>query len=202
MNNVFKFLWAFVIMGAVGMSAQADSEKLEKATFAGGCFWCMQPPYDNLPGVVSTTVGYAGGSVKNPTYEQVSMGKTGHAEAVQIVFDPSKTSYAQLLDVFWKNINPTTLNRQFADTGSQYRTAIFYHDEAQQKVAIESKEKLQKSGKFDNPIVTEIVPVKEFYPAEEYHQNFYKNHPLRYNSYKVGSGREGYLKETWGEVSH
>ena len=184
------------------MSAQADSEKLEKATFAGGCFWCMQPPYDNLPGVVSTTVGYAGGSVKNPTYEQVSMGKTGHAEAVQIVFDSSKTSYAQLLDVFWKNINPTTLNKQFADTGSQYRTAIFYHDDAQQKVAMESKEKLQRSGKFDKPIVTEIVPVKEFYPAEEYHQNFYKNHPLRYNSYKVGSGREGYLKETWGEASH
>jgi methionine-S-sulfoxide reductase len=202
MNNILKFLWAVVIIGGVGMSAQADSEKLEKATFAGGCFWCMQPPYDNLPGVVSTTVGYAGGSVKDPTYEQVSTGKTGHAEAVQIVFDPSKTSYAQLLDVFWKNINPTTLNKQFADTGSQYRTAIFYHDETQQKVAIESKENLQNSGKFDKPIVTEIVPVKEFYPAEEYHQNFYKNHPLRYNSYKVGSGREGYLKETWGEASH
>ena len=176
-----------------------NSPNSEIAIFAGGCFWCMQPPYDNLPGIISTTVGYIGGTEDNPTYEEVSTGETGHAEAVQIVFDSTKISYQELLHVFWRNIDPTNPLGQFADRGSQYRTAIFYKNEKQKKVAIQSKKELEQSGKFDKPIVTEIVPASRFYPAEDYHQEYYKNHPLRYNSYKIGSGRAGYLEKTWGE---
>jgi methionine-S-sulfoxide reductase len=171
----------------------------QKATFAGGCFWCMEPPYDDLNGVISTTVGYTGGEKANPTYEEVCSGSTGHAEAVQIVFDSTKISYEDLLQVFWHNINPTDPYGQFADKGSQYRTAIFYHDEKQRELAEKSKKELDASGKFDSPIVTEVVPASVFYPAEDYHQEFYKNNPLRYNSYKVGSGRAGYLKKVWGK---
>jgi len=178
---------------------ETKAEQLEKATFAGGCFWCMQPPYDTLKGVVSTEVGYAGGTKPNPTYEEVSTGTTGHAEAVQITYDPSKISYSELLDVFFKSIDPTTRNQQFADLGTQYRTAIFYHNEEQKKFAIASKEKFERSGKFGKPIVTEIVPAPTFYPAEEHHQGYYKKCPLPYQLYKAGSGREGYLKKTWGE---
>ena len=169
------------------------------ATFAGGCFWCMQPPYDGLPGVIKTTVGYTGGTVPNPTYEQVCEGTTGHAEAVQIEFDPSKISYAQLLEVFWKNIDPTTLNQQFADHGTQYRTAIFYHDDEQQKLAEAAKRALEQSGKFGAaPLATEISPATVFYPAEAYHQQYYQQCPLKYKMYRLGSGRENYLKHTWG----
>jgi methionine-S-sulfoxide reductase len=175
------------------------TENLQKATFAGGCFWCMEPPYDNLSGVVSTIVGYIGGSVQNPTYEQVSTGKTGHLEAVQITFDSTQLSYEKLLDVFWKNIDPTDPYGQFADKGSQYETAIFYHDETQKELAIKSKEKLATSGKFSDPIVTQIREATEFFPAEDYHQDYYKNHPLRYNGYKTGSGRAGFLERTWGQ---
>ena len=171
----------------------------QKATFAGGCFWCMEPPYDGLAGIVSTTVGYTGGEKPNPTYEEVCTGKTGHAEAVQIVFDSTKISYWDLLQVFWRNINPTDPYGQFADKGSQYRTAIFYHNEKQKELAEKSKKELDASGKFDSPIVTEIVPAQVFYAAEDYHQEFYKNHPLRYNGYKMGSGRTNYLKKVWGE---
>ncbi len=174
-------------------------DKVEIATLAGGCFWCMQPPYDDLPGVISTTVGYTGGDLPNPTYEEVSTGTTGHVEAVQIVFDPSRISYEELLQVFWRNIDPTNPAGQFADYGSQYRTVIFYHDERQKEIAEKSKRELEASGKFDKPIVTEIRPAKEFYPAEEYHQEFYRKNPLRYNSYKVGSGRAGFIKKMWGE---
>ncbi len=174
-------------------------EDLGKATFAGGCFWCMQPPYDELEGVVSTTVGYTGGAKKNPTYEEVSSGTTGHAEAVEITYDPSKISYEALLEAFWKNIDPTTQNRQFADIGTQYRTAIFYHDEEQKRLALASKEGLEKSGKFKGPIVTEIVPASVFYPAEDYHQDYYKKCPVPYNLYKVGSGRAQFLKKQWGK---
>lgn len=196
-----------ILGGAIGMVFAEGENKgmagkgahLEKATFAGGCFWCMQPPYDKVKGVISTTVGYTGGAKENPTYEEVSSGKTGHAEAVEIVYDASKTSYSELLDVFWKNIDPMTLNQQFADRGTQYRTAIFYHNEEQKKLAIASKEKLEKSGKFKGPVVTEIVPASLFYPAEEYHQEYYKKCPVPYQLYKVGSGREGYLKKTWGK---
>jgi methionine-S-sulfoxide reductase len=176
----------------------ADAE-LMKATFAGGCFWCMQPPYEKLKGVVKVTVGYTGGHTKNPTYEKVCSGTTGHAEAVEIEYDPKQVTYQQLLDVFWKNIDPTTINAQFADHGDQYRTAIFYHSLEQKKLAEQSKEELQKSGKFDQPIVTEIVPASAFYPAEDYHQQYYKKCPLRYKAYRAGSGREDYLKRLWGK---
>jgi methionine-S-sulfoxide reductase len=176
-----------------------NTENLQRATLAGGCFWCMEPPYDNLDGVVSTIVGYIGGSVQNPTYEQVSTGNTGHLEAVQITFDSTQLSFEELLEVFWKNIDPTDPYGQFADKGSQYETAIFYHDETQKELAIKSKKKLADSGKFSDPIVTKIHAATEFFPAEDYHQDYYKNHPLRYNGYKVGSGRAGFLEKTWGK---
>jgi methionine-S-sulfoxide reductase len=159
----------------------------------------MQPPYDELEGVISTTVGYIGGSIKDPTYEAVCSGTTGHAEAIEIVFDSTKISYWDLLKVYWRNIDPTNPSGQFADYGSQYRTAIFYHDEEQKKLAAKSKKELERSDKFDKSIVTEIVPATIFYAAETYHQEYYINHPLRYNGYKVGSGRAGYLKNTWGD---
>jgi peptide-methionine (S)-S-oxide reductase len=173
-----------------------------KATFAGGCFWCMEPPFDKLPGVISTISGYAGGQKLNPTYEEVSAGVTGHAEVVQVLYDPSKVSYAKLLEVFWHNIDPFVKNKQFCDTGSQYRTGIFYHDENQKKLALESKAALEKSGKFKEPIVTEIVPLKDFYPAEEYHQDFYKKSTFRYTTYRTGCGRDRRLEEIWGTSTH
>lgn len=154
-------------------------KKLEKATFAGGCFWCMQPPFDSLKGVVSTTVGYTGGQKKNPTYEEVSSGATGHVEAIEILYDPAQITYSELLNVFWINIDPTTSNQQFVDVGAQYRIVIFYHNEEQRRLAEESKAKLEKSGKFDKPIVTEIKPATTFYKAEEYHQKYYQNNPIR-----------------------
>ena len=171
--------------------------KTEKATFAGGCFWCMQGPFDFLEGVITTTVGYTGGTAENPTYETVSSGKTGYAEAIEVTYDPEKVSYKELLDVFWRNIDPTTQNQQFADRGTQYRTAIFYHNEYQRDLAKNSKEELEKSGKFDNPILTDIVPASKFYPAENYHQKYYEKNPLRYNLYKEGSGRAGFIEKTW-----
>ena len=182
-----------------GEAAMSDTET---ATFAGGCFWCMEGPFDQLEGVVSTTPGYTGGTEPNPTYEQVSSGKTGHAEAMRVVYDPSKVRYEKLLDVFWRNIDPTTPNRQFADAGTQYRTAVFYRNEEQKQLAIASKDALERSGKFDQPIVTEIVPASAFYPAEEYHQDYYKKNPLRYQFYRIGSGRDGYLKRVWGAQGH
>ena len=172
------------------------------ATFAGGCFWCMEGPFEQLPGVVSVTSGYTGGTTPNPTYEQVSSGTTGYAESVQIVYDPSQISYERFLEVFWRNIDPTTPNQQFADKGTQYRTAIFYHTEGQHQLALASKEQLSRSGTFDHPIVTEIVPASTFYPAEEYHQDYYKKNPLRYHLYRLGSGRDAYLKKTWGSQGH
>ncbi len=173
-------------------------ENTKVATFAGGCFWCMEPPFDKLPGVIATTPGYTGGHTERPSYEQVCSGDTGHAEAVEIVFDPGKISYRELLDVFWRNIDPTTRDRQFADTGSQYRTAIFYHDEEQRRVAEESKLELEKSGVFSRPIVTEITAAGPFYPAEAYHCQYYKKNPLHYKMYRQGSGRESYLEKMWG----
>lgn len=172
------------------------------ATFAGGCFWCMQPPFDKLPGVISTTVGYTGGATPNPTYDAVCSGTTGHAEAIQIIYDPSKVAYEQLLDVFWHHINPTTLNQQFADHGTQYRTAIFYHTAEQQRLAEAAKAALERSGKFKEPIVTEIVPAAVFYPAEEYHQKYSTKNAMHYKLYRIGSGRDGYLRRVWGDASH
>ena len=175
------------------------NDNLETATFAGGCFWCMEPPFDKLDGVVSTTSGYTGGQVKNPSYEEVSSGVTGHAESVQVVFDPRKISYSQLLDVFWHNIDPLTLDAQFCDHGSQYRTAIFYHNEEQKQLAEASKKALEESGRFSQPIVTEIVPAGEFYKAEDYHQDYYQKNPLRYKYYRYSCGRDQVLEQLWGK---
>jgi peptide-methionine (S)-S-oxide reductase len=172
--------------------------RVETATFAGGCFWCMAPVFDRLPGVVSVTVGYTGGRKKNPTYEEVSAGGTGHAESVQIVYDPSKIIYARLLDVFWRNIDPTVKDRQFCDVGNQYRSSIFYHDEEQKKLAEGSKKELEESKRFSGPIYTEIAPASQFYPAEEYHQQYYKKNPVRYKFYRWNCGRDARLKELWG----
>ena len=177
----------------------ASEQRFEKATFAGGCFWCMEPPFDKLDGVISTTSGYTGGTEKDPTYEQVSAGKTGHLEAIEITYDPAKVSYDQLLDVFWKNVDPTQHNGQFVDVGSQYRTAIFYHTEEQRRLALESRNRLQESRKFGKPIVTEIRPALEFYSAEDYHQDYYIKNPIRYKYYRWGSGRDRFLEETWGK---
>ncbi len=169
----------------------------EVATFAGGCFWCMEGPFDALPGVISVTVGYTGGRVKNPTYEQVSEGGTGHRESVQIVFDPTKISYAKLLDVFWRNIDPADNEGQFCDKGSQYRSAIFYHDNVQKRLAEESKAAVEKKlGRA----YTDILPASEFWRAEEYHQHYYKKNPVRYHFYRFNCGRDQRLAAIWGSA--
>ena len=193
-----------IVMTATSASGDStkgnvSEQRFEKATFAGGCFWCMEPPFDKLDGVISTTSGYTGGTEKDPTYEQVSAGKTGHLEAIEVTYDPAKVSYAQLLDVFWKNVDPTQHNGQFVDVGSQYRTAIFYHNEEQRRLALESRNRLQESRKFGKPIVTEIRPALEFYSAEDYHQDYYIKNPIRYKYYRWGSGRDRFLEETWGK---
>ena len=171
--------------------------EIDIATFAGGCFWCMDPPFEKLEGVEKVFAGYTGGEVENPTYEQVSSGETGHLEAVQIYYNPKKTSYEKLLETYWKSIDPTDKGGQFSDRGSQYKTAIFYHNEEQKVEAERSKHKLNESDKFDRPIVTQIRPFKEFYKAEEYHQDYHEKRPLRYKSYKKLSGRENFLERTW-----
>lgn len=176
-----------------------QSDPLAKATFAGGCFWCMEHPFDELDGVVSTISGYMGGHVKNPTYEQVSGGKTGHTESVQMTYDPKKIRYEELLEVFWGNVDPTDAGGQFCDRGSQYRTAIFYHDETQKQLAEQSRKELQSSGRVKQPIATQIVPASDFYVAEEYHQDYYRKNPLRYKFYRYGCGRDARLKEVWGK---
>lgn len=170
------------------------------AIFAGGCFWCMEPPFDELPGVISTTSGYVGGRVVNPSYEQVSSGTTGHAEAVEIRYDPARVSYAKLLEVFWRNVDPLTANAQFCDGGEQYRSAIFYRDAEQRRLAEESKAAIEKKQRFSSPIVTQIVPASTFYPAEDYHQDYYKKNPVRYKFYRTSCGRDRRLKEVWGSA--
>jgi methionine-S-sulfoxide reductase len=180
--------------------AMADAKpKTEIATFAGGCFWCMQPTFNEFHGVISTKVGYTGGHTVNPTYEEVCTGTTGHAEGIEIIYDPSKVTYSELVEEFWHNIDPTSLNQQFADHGTQYRSAIFYHNAEQKRIAEASKERLAKSGKFKKPIVTEITPASTFYPAEEYHQDYYKKNAMHYKAYKIGSGRQSYIEDTWGK---
>jgi len=176
----------------------ADS-KTEIATFAGGCFWCMEPPFDKLDGVISTTSGYTGGHQANPTYKQVSAGSTGHTEAIQIEYDPAKVSYEELLAVFWKNIDPTTENRQFCDHGSQYRSGIFYHNDAQKNAAEKSLNKLNQTKPFDEPVVTELTSASTFYPAEDYHQDYYQKNPLRYKYYRYACGRDQRLEKLWGD---
>jgi methionine-S-sulfoxide reductase len=176
-----------------------QDKNLETATFAGGCFWCMQPFFDNTKGVIKTTVGYTGGHVANPTYEDVSSGTTGHAESIEVVFDPKVVSYEKLLDLYWHNIDPTQLNGQFADEGTQYRTVIFYHSEEQKRIAEQSKKALAASGRFDKPIVTAIEPASTFYPAEDYHQKYYLKSTFQYNMYHNFSGRPQFEEKVWGK---
>jgi len=177
---------------------KTESKNLKTATFAGGCFWCVESDFEKVSGVVEAISGYTGGQKPNPTYQEVSAGGTGHAEAVQVVYDPTKITYKELLDVFWRQVDPTDDGGQFVDRGSQYRTAIFYHDEEQKRIAEESKAQLEKSGRFSQPVVTEIVPLTEFYPAEDYHQDYYSKNPLRYKFYRYGSGRDQFIESTWG----
>jgi peptide-methionine (S)-S-oxide reductase len=169
------------------------------AIFAGGCFWCVESDFDKVPGVVATISGYTGGRKVNPTYEEVSSGSTGHAESVEVIFDPKKVTYEHLLDVFWTSVDPTVKDRQFCDTGTQYRTAIFYDGNAQRRAAEASKQKVEATKPFKAPIVTEITPAGTFYPAEEYHQDFYRKNPVRYKFYRTGCGRDARLKELWGD---
>jgi methionine-S-sulfoxide reductase len=191
-----KILFTAVIF--LSLLSMVHADDMKKATFAGGCFWCMEPPFEKLKGVQEVVSGYTGGREKDPTYADVSSGATGHAEAVEILYDPSQVGYSELLHVFWRSINPTQREGQFADMGTQYRTAIFYHNEEQRRLAEESKAELEKSGRYDKPIVTEIVPAAVFYPAEDYHQDYYKKNKSHYNAYKEGSGRAGYLRKMWG----
>lgn len=183
--------------GRTAAGAAKLSEETATATFAGGCFWCMEPPFDELAGVVSTTSGYTGGRVADPTYEQVSSGGTGHTEAVQVVYDPSRITYEELLDVFWLNVDPEAEDRQFCDRGTQYRSGIFVHDAAQRKAAEESKRHLETSGKVAR-VVTEVTDFAVFYPAEEYHQDYYEKNPVRYKLYRTGCGRDRRLADLWG----
>jgi peptide-methionine (S)-S-oxide reductase len=187
---------------ATAKTPDTENPSAEVAIFAGGCFWCMEPPFDALDGVISTTAGYTGGTVQNPTYRQVSGGGTGHAEALKIVFDTRKISYEKLLDVFWRNIDPTARDRQFCDIGSQYRAAIFYLGENQQRVAEASRKALEDRKSLGAPVVTEISPAGAFYPAEEYHQDYYRKNPLRYKYYRYGCGRDKRLRELWGNSGH
>ena len=177
-----------------------NTEKTATAVFAGGCFWCTESDFEKVDGVIDAISGYTGGHVKNPTYYQVSAGGTGHLESVKVIYDPSKVSYEQLLDYFWRHVDPTDPGGQFVDRGSQYRSAIFYANETQKRLAEKSKQQLEASGKFNKPIVTEILPLGVFYPAEDYHQDYYKKNPIRYHYYRYGSGRDQFLKKTWGDM--
>jgi len=200
-------LLIFVVLATCGqsmaqntsvVSAKQTEPVVGVATFAGGCFWCTESDFDKIPGVISTTSGYIGGTVINPTYEQVSAGKTGHVEAVQVRFDPAKTNFAKLLAAYWPTIDPLTPNRQFCDSGTQYRSVIFYHNADQRQQVEASKFALVSSGRFTQPIVTELLPATVFYPAEEYHQDFHNKNPIRYKYYRYSCGRDARLKQIWG----
>jgi len=199
MKRLLYVLLAAAAVFVAPLGAQEDTDSTAVATFAGGCFWCVEEAFDKVEGVLSTTSGYIGGHVPNPTYEQVSRGNTGHAEAVQVEYDPDVVTYEMLLDVFWRNIDPVDGGGQFCDRGDQYRSAIFYHDEQQRELAERSKQALEKSGALPGKIVTEIVAATEFYPAEDYHQDYYKRNALRYNFYKFTCGRPARLEELWGK---
>lgn len=205
-GRLLQLLWiSTLLLAFAGLSAAQGPLKptatggTAKATFAGGCFWCVEEVYDKVPGVISTTSGFMGGHAKNPTYEQVTTGRTGHAEAVQVEYDPAKVSYARLLEVYWRNVDPTQKDGQFCDYGSHYRTAIFFHDAEQQKLAEASRAALQKNKPFKGEIVTEIAKASQFYPAEGYHQDFHLKNPSRYKFYKTGCGREARLQQLWGK---
>ena len=200
---LLSLLLGAILLAAMSTAAKdvnpaAGDRQLGKATFAGGCFWCMEEVFEGVDGVVSATSGYTGGQKQNPSYEEVSAGETGHAESVEVIYDPSKITYTKLLEFYWRNIDPTDPRGQFCDKGTQYRSAIFYHDETQKRLAEESKNAVEKSKPFRGPILTEIVPASQFYPAEEYHQNFSQKNPLRYKLYKYNCGRAQRLQELWG----
>ena len=190
----------WLIFAAALVLVPAQAQQTEKAIFAAGCFWCTEDAFEHVPGVISAVSGYTGGTVKNPTYEQVSSGRTGHAESVEVTFDPKKVSYDQLLDVFWVNHDPTVTNRQFCDSGTQYRPAIFYLNDEQKRLAEASKAKWEKIKPFKQPILTEITKAGPFYPAEDYHQDYYKKNPLQYRFYVSGCGRYQRLNSLWGEL--
>ena len=190
-------LAAALLVATVALAAAQDTGHA-KATFAGGCFWCVEEAFEKVPGVISAVSGYTDGDVDNPSYKQVTGGQTGHAEAVEVIFDPAQVTYEQLLDVFWHNVDPTVVDRQFCDVGNQYRTAIFVHDDEQMRLAEASKKALQASKPFTEPIVTPIVAASTFYRAEDYHQDYYKHNPLRYRFYKWNCGRAQRLAELWG----
>ena len=200
---LLSFLAVLGLLAAAPASSQAPAPAAKpataKATFAGGCFWCVEEIYDKVPGVISTVSGYMGGVQKNPTYEQVSSGRTGHAEVVQVEYDPSKVTYARLVDIFWRNIDPTQKDGQFCDHGPHYRSAIFYHDVEQKRLAEGSRLNLSKNKPFKGEIVTEITKATEFYPAEGYHQDFHTKSPTRYKFYKSGCGRDARLQQLWGK---
>jgi len=193
-------LITFLVISLSSYSALAEQPvQIERAIFAGGCFWCMEPPFDKLDGVLSTTSGYTGGFKDNPSYKEVSSGATGHTEAIEIKYDPSKIKYKDLLKTFWKNIDPVAVNRQFCDAGTQYRSGIYYLDETQKKAAKQSFEQLNKNKPFEEEIATEIVPATTFYPAEDYHQDYYQKNPIRYKFYRYNCGRDQRLSELWDE---
>ncbi len=195
MATMHKF---FLVLALLGLAFTAQAET-KTAILAGGCFWCMQEPFDQVKGVTKTVVGYTGGDKENADYTAVSAHKTQHREAIELTYDPAQVTYDQLLDVFWRNINPTQANGQFHDIGLSYQAAIYYGSEEEKKIAEASKEKLAKSGRFDKPIVTEILPAKPFYAAEESHQKYYQKNPAAYEAYHVGSGRVSYLAKIWGK---
>jgi methionine-S-sulfoxide reductase len=198
-NLAMIFMAVLVILEPRILPAQAPAPATVKtALLAGGCFWCIQPAFDKAPGVIKTTVGYCGGTEPNPTYELVGSEKTKYRESIEIVYDPSKISYDHLLDIYWKQIDPTQSDGQFTDIGPSYRAAIFYGSEEEKKAAEASKEKLARSGKFKKPIVTEILPAMKFYPAEDYHQQYYRKNPEHFDAFEVGSGRTSFEKENWG----
>jgi peptide-methionine (S)-S-oxide reductase len=213
LNRLFRYLFLVTLLSLTMLSAcvPSDAEQMGvaadqstgsasgMATFAGGCFWCTEADFDQLPGVISTTSGYIGGKEENPTYKQVVAGKTGHVEAVLVRFDMNKTSFAELLAAYWLTIDPLTPNRQFCDTGAQYRSVIFYHNDEQHVLTRKSKATLEASGRFAQPVVTEIWPATTFYPAEEYHQDYYLKNPVRYRYYRSNCGRDQRLKELWGK---
>jgi len=203
-SSIRGALMALSVAVAAHAGAQAPKDPppgKALATFAGGCFWCMEAPYDKLDGVISTTSGYMGGTKKSPTYGEVSSGSTGHTEVVQVVYDPAKVSYEKPLDVYWHNVDPTVTDRQFCDVGSQYRTAIFVHTEEQRKAAEKSKDEVAKTKPFKEPIVTPVVAAGDFWPAEDYHQDYYIKNPVRYTYYRTGCGRDARLKSLWGAAA-
>ena len=201
-NRANRWLAALALTGVflarMATGAATEEPEAARATFAGGCFWCVEEAFEKVPGVVSAVSGYTGGDVDNPTYKQVTSGRTGHAEAVEVVYDPAQVTYEQLLDVFWRNVDPTVADRQFCDVGNQYRAAIFAHDDEQMRLAEASRKALEASKPFAEPILTPVVAASTFYPAEDYHQDYYKHHPLRYRIYKWNCGRAQRLAELWG----